>query len=410
MSYCLNPLCPQPQNTNDGKFCLSCGAKLLLKDRYRAVRPIGQGGFGKTFLALDEDKPSKPYCVIKQFYPQAQGTNTLKKAIELFNQEAVRLDELGEHPLIPDLMAYFTQEDRQYLVQEFINGQNLAQDLRERGVYTEVEVRQLLFDLLPVLQYCYEKQVIHRDIKPENIIRRRSDNKPFLVDFGASKFATYTSLNQTGTSIGSPEYVAPEQIRGWGIFASDIYSLGVTCLNLLTGRSPFDIYDIHNDNWKWQEFLPHPISPELEQILDKMVATAPSRRYKTADEVLKDLNRLFHLSIPPSFKPSSTPTPPPPPTIVNPKKTPSLPNIPNQVSQPKTQIDNELEEIKTMFMTKGKTPNQPSNSAPSTNPNSVNTNSNNTNSTNTNSTNTNFQKDEIDDALEEMKKKYGNTG
>jgi serine/threonine protein kinase len=408
MSYCLNPLCPQPQNTNDGKFCLSCGAKLLLKERYRAVRPIGQGGFGKTFLALDEDKPSKPYCVIKQFYPQAQGTNTLKKAIELFNQEAVRLDELGEHPLIPDLMAYFTHEDRQYLVQEFINGQNLAQDLRDRGVYTEVEIRQLLFDLLPVLQYCYEKQVIHRDIKPENIIRRRSDNKPFLVDFGASKFATYTSLNQTGTSIGSPEYVAPEQIRGWAIFASDIYSLGVTCLNLLTGRSPFDIYDVHNDNWRWQEFLPHPITPQLVQILDKMVATAPSRRYKTADEVLKDLNRLFHLSIPPSFKSSPTPSPsplnPPPPTIVNPKKSP--PSPPNLSSQPKTQIDNELEEVKTMFMTGRKqvkpTTNtiSPTNSPPPTN----------TNSTNTNSTNTNSKKDDIDDALEEMKKKYGNSG
>ncbi|HEY9701747.1 MAG TPA: 4-Cys prefix domain-containing protein, partial [Allocoleopsis sp.] len=124
MSYCLNPTCHNPENPADTKYCFTCSNKLLLQDRYRALKPIGQGGFGRTFLALDEAKPSKPKCVIKQFYPQAQGTSTINKAIELFTQEAVRLDDLGSHPQIPDLLAYCDQDGRQYLIQEFIDGQN----------------------------------------------------------------------------------------------------------------------------------------------------------------------------------------------------------------------------------------------------------------------------------------------
>jgi DNA-directed RNA polymerase subunit RPC12/RpoP len=139
MSYCLNPACPKPDNTNNGKFCLACGSKLLLKERYRALQPIGQGGFGRTFLAVDEDKPSKPRCVIKQFYPQAQGTSTLQKAEELFIQEATRLDDLGKNPQIPELLAYFTQDNRQYLVQEFIDGQNLEQELSQNDVFSETK-------------------------------------------------------------------------------------------------------------------------------------------------------------------------------------------------------------------------------------------------------------------------------
>ena len=107
MSYCLNPSCQQPQNPDLTKFCQNCGSKLLLKERYRAIKLIGQGGFGRTFLSVDEDKPSKPPCVIKQFFPQAQGTDSAQKAAELFEQEAVRLDELGKHPQIPELLAHF---------------------------------------------------------------------------------------------------------------------------------------------------------------------------------------------------------------------------------------------------------------------------------------------------------------
>ncbi|MFW9264622.1 protein kinase domain-containing protein [Nostoc sp. CALU 546] len=337
MSYCLNPHCPKPENPNHVNFCVTCGSKLLLKERYRAIKPIGQGGFGKTFLAVDEDKPSKPRCVIKQFYPQSQGTNTLAKAVELFNQEAVQLDELGKHPQIPELLAYFTQENRQYLVQEFIDGQNLAQELAHRGAFSEIQIWQLLSDLLPVLQFCHTRHVIHRDIKPENIILRESDRKLVLVDFGAAKSATGTALNRTGTSIGSPEYVAPEQMRGRAIFASDIYSLGATCINLLTVRSPFDSYDTNNDTWIWQQYLQTPVSNQLSHILNKMLESIPIRRYQTVDEVLKDLNKYSPAAAKPAIAPKPIPQSPPN-------------SPPNFVSKSPSQLDRELEEMKTQFM------------------------------------------------------------
>ncbi|MEH2374923.1 serine/threonine-protein kinase [Nostoc sp.] len=382
MSYCLNPHCPKPKNPDDLKFCQTCGSKLLLKERYRAIKPIGQGGFGKTFLAVDEDKPSKPRCVIKQFYPQAQGTNTLAKAVELFNQEAVQLDQLGKHPQIPELLAYFTQEDRQYLVQEFIDGQNLAQELAHQGAFSETQIWQLLNDLLSVLQFCHARHVIHRDIKPENIILRSSDSKLVLVDFGAAKSATSAALNQTGTSIGSPEYVAPEQMRGRAVFASDIYSLGATCINLLTVRSPFDSYDTNNGIWVWQQYLQTPISNQLSHILNKMLESIPIRRYQTVDEVLKDLNKQSQVAATPAISAKAIPQSPPnfPPTFVS--KSPSQvekeleemktqflgsskpqPNKiqpPNPISQPysKSKIDEELEELKAKYLGKNNTPNQ----------------------------------------------------
>jgi serine/threonine protein kinase len=371
MSYCLNPSCPKPQNTSNSKFCLTCGAKLFLKERYRAIQPIGQGGFGRTFLAVDEDKPSKPRCVIKQFYPQAQGTSTVQKAVELFNQEAMRLDELGKHPQIPELLAYFTQDDRQYLVQEFIDGQNLAQELAEKGTYGEKQIRQLLNDLLPVLQFCHARQVIHRDIKPENIIRRDSDRKPVLVDFGASKVLTNTALNRTGTSIGSPEYVAPEQIRGQAIFASDIYSLGATCLRLLTGRSPFELYDLNNDTWLWRQYVKSPVSDELSRILDKMLESIPARRYQAAEQVLIDLNQNSQaIATPvvpaqPVAKSSPTSTPP---TAGNP-------------------VEKDLEELKTIFLGGNKPQNQKAKSSPPP-------------------TNQSTGNSKIDEELEELRAKY----
>ena len=294
MTQCLNPNCLH-QNRPGTKFCERCGSLLLLGDRYRALAIIGRGGFGRTFKACDEYKPSKPLCVIKQFLPQGQGTANEQKAAELFELEAVRLDSLGKHPQIPELLAYFSQEERQYLVQEFIDGDNLQQEL-ERGIFAEDRIRQVLTDILLVLQFCHDRQVIHRDIKPENIIRRKGDRGLVLVDFGAAKLATHSALAAQGTVIGSAGYIAPEQSLGKATFASDIYSLAVTCIHLMTGVDPVDLFDAARGKWVWRKYLSQSPSKQLRQLLNKMLEQSAKKRYKSAREVLVTINLL----VPPS--------------------------------------------------------------------------------------------------------------
>jgi len=298
MSYCLNSQCSKPENIPTAKFCHSCGSKLLLKDRYQAVKQIGQGGFGKTFLAVDEDKPSKPFCVIKQFFPQALEKNNIEKAAELFRREAVGLDELGKHPQIPDLLAYFSQDNQQYLVQEFIEGENLAEELANKGkTFTETQIRSLLNDLLSILIFIHQKGVIHRDIKPENIIRRRETEERksqlVLVDFGAAKSVTQSTLGKAGTTIGTPGYIPPEQVFGRATFASDIYSLGVTCIHLLTGLPPNKLYNMMDGSWSWREHLQQSVNEKFADLLDKMLADIVALRYQSAAEILQDLNNLI---------------------------------------------------------------------------------------------------------------------
>jgi WD40 repeat protein len=299
MSYCLNPHCQRPQNPAGTKFCTSCGEKLLLGDRYRSIEAIARGGFGRTFLAVDEQKPSKPPCAIKQFLPQAGNQQYAQKAAMLFHQEAVRLDELGKHPQIPELLAYITQSSRQYLVQEFIQGQNLAQELVVQGCFNETKIQQFLQDFLPLLQFIHSKQVIHRDIKPENIIRRSSPTSDLqktdlvLVDFGAAKFSTPTGLARIGTAIGSVRYIAPEQAVGKAIFASDIYSLGVTCIQLLTNTDPLELYDNSIGEWVWRQHIKdNSLSDRLEQIIDRMLENATNSRYHSVEEILGDLQAV----------------------------------------------------------------------------------------------------------------------
>lgn len=301
---------PKPPKSRVSEFSQSN----RLNQRYRILKPIGQGGFGKTFLAVDEKYQQKTQdttsfqhqlCVIKQFFPQRQSSDCNKKAFELFLCESLRLAELGKHPQIPQLLDTFEQDGQQYLVQEWINGQTLEQELLEAGAFNEVEIRQLLQDLLPVLQFIHDHNCIHRDIKPANIIRRQQNRQLVLVDFGASKYSSGIP-ETTGTLIGSAEYAAPEQIQGKAIFASDLYSLGITCLHLLTQMSPFDLYDCSEDTWIWRfsygeaarSHLVEPISPSLQRILTKLLQRATKRRYQLAAEVLADLNMPKHFSIP----------------------------------------------------------------------------------------------------------------
>ncbi|HEY9896633.1 MAG TPA: serine/threonine-protein kinase [Candidatus Sericytochromatia bacterium] len=302
MTCCLNPDCQQPQNADDVEFCLSCGTKLivLLRGRYRVMRPIGQGGFGRTYLALDDDR-LKARCVIKQFSPQIQGTKSLEKAVKLFEQEAVRLYELGEHPQIPALLAYFEHDKRLYLVQQFIEGNTLLQELSQNGVFIEQRIREVLAGILPILKFVHDHQVIHRDITPSNIIRRKFDNKLVLIDFGVAKLLSVEATNQPGTKIGTEGYAPIEQLRSGKAYpASDIYSLGATCLFLMTQVKPEDLYDPLEGRWLWRERLREKgraISEPIAQILDKMLKDLVSERYPSAAAVMKDLRTA--LSSPP---------------------------------------------------------------------------------------------------------------
>ncbi|MEM7797323.1 MAG: VIT domain-containing protein, partial [Cyanobacteria bacterium P01_C01_bin.118] len=286
--YCFNRDCRQPENFLEAQVCASCGSNLLLKNRYRALQLIGYGGFGRTFKGVDESQSSQPYCAIKQFWVHPNSP-TVDKAIALFNQEAQRLEALGTNPSIPTLHDHFAEEGGQYLVQAFVSGRNLSQELAVEGLWNETSIRQLLLDLLPLLQFVHSCHVIHRDIKPENIIRCDRDGSLVLVDFGAAKVVTETTLEKTGTVIGSAAYTAPEQIRGKAIFASDIYSLGVTCIHLLTQVPPFDLFDSSENTWQWRHCLTQPVSESLGTILDKMLAGATNKRYQSATAVLKDL-------------------------------------------------------------------------------------------------------------------------
>ena len=285
---------------------MNCGKGLQLKGLYEAIALIGQGGMGRTFRAIDLGRLGQP-CAIKQFLPQFQNqqsrTKLMQKAIALFESEAAQLKELGSHPQIPELIAYFEEDGCLYLVQELIEGENLYNELQTRGLFNETQIYQLLEEILPVLQFIHDRQIIHRDIKPDNIIRKKEKGKRknsianyelripslVLVDFGAAKSFVSNTANRTGTLIGSAEYVAPEQARGKAVPQSDLYSLGVTCIHLLTGISPFDLYDDVGDRWIWRDKLTTSISEHLADILDRLLEKAIANRYGSANEVLNAL-------------------------------------------------------------------------------------------------------------------------
>jgi WD40 repeat protein len=297
MICCLNPNCPQPNHATLVEVCPACGSPLTarLRGRYRPIKLIGRGGFGRTYFAVDTDRLNNR-CVIKQFAPQTQGTKSFLKAVKLFEQEAMRLNELGEHPQIPTLLAYFEQDKYLYLVQQMIVGRTLFQEVATQGAYDESAIRRLLDDLLPVLHFIHHKGVIHRDITPTNVIRRKSDQMPVLIDFGVAKQFSEAVMYEPGTRIGTEGYAPIEQLRsGQSYPSSDLYSLGATCLHLLTGCKPEDLYSPLEGRWMWQERLQQmgrSVSPGLAEILNGMTRDLVSDRYQTAQDIMHDLQRL----------------------------------------------------------------------------------------------------------------------
>ncbi|MBD6618715.1 protein kinase [Komarekiella sp. 'clone 1'] len=335
MICCLNPACHNPPNPDRTMFCCNCGTGLVvLRNRYRPIKTLGGGGFGKTYLAEDLDKLNE-YCVIKQFAPRVQGTAAINKATELFEQEARRLQQLGEHPQITTLLAYFEEENNLYLVQQFINGQNLLAELKQQGTFNAEKIWEVLLDLLNILKTVHQHKVIHRDIKPENIIRRSTDGKLVLIDFGISKQLTMTVITNPGTTIGSPGYAPLEQIQdGKAYPASDLYSVGATCFHLLSGIHPWIMWEQQGYGWvsSWREHLQQPQSSELEKILDKLLQQDYQQRYQSAEEVLQDFSsqlpslspvhstQAVGVTQPPSSFPATLPHQPQPGTLPAPVK------------------------------------------------------------------------------------------
>ncbi|MEA5594124.1 bifunctional serine/threonine-protein kinase/formylglycine-generating enzyme family protein [Rivularia sp. UHCC 0363] len=304
MLICQEPNCSNPFNVEGNKHCISCGVSnfgKFLRNRYRVSNLLGEGGFSKTYAAVDVDRLDAP-CVIKQFFPQVQGSAARAKAAKLFREEAFRLYDLGEnHWQIPRLLAFFEQGSSLYLVQEFIEGQTLLEEVNST-TFDESAIRGILTDLLPVLNFIHSHNVIHRDIKPENIIRRKVDGKLVLIDFGGAKQVTQTSLARQATVLYTIGYAPAEQMAGFVFPASDLYALGITCVRLLTQCLPLQddrgqfhdyLYDAMNGEWLWRKILQEKgitISDELGRIFDKLLQHLVKDRYQSATEILEDLN------------------------------------------------------------------------------------------------------------------------
>ncbi|MTJ11995.1 protein kinase [Anabaena sp. UHCC 0187] len=309
------------QNPSGSKFCLQCGEKIAniptsvnqgiqpgqtLGDRYAIIRQIGQGGFGRTYLAEDINR-FREACVLKEFSPQVQTPYVVQKAEELFQREASVLYKL-QHPQIPrfrELLRLNLQgKESLFLVQDYVDGEtynSLLNSRQQRGLkFTEAEIHQLLQQILPVLEYIHSLGVIHRDISPDNLMLRNGDKLPVLIDFGGVKQVAATVASQyyqtgamtppsNGTLLGKIGFAPPEQMQTGVVSThSDLYALAVTMLVLLTGKQPQELIDTYNLSWQWRKEVI--LSPAFGQIIDKMLSPIASDRYQTVSQLLQALN------------------------------------------------------------------------------------------------------------------------
>lgn len=285
----------------------------LLNNRYQIIQVLGAGGFGETFLAEDTYMPSRRPCVIKQLKPVTNDPQMYQLIQQRFQREAATLEALGEgSDQIPKLYAYFLENGQFHLVQELIQGQTLTDKVATEGPLSESAVRKILASLLLVLDYVHSKGIIYRDIKPDNIIVRgnkaasdrvpcQSNGQPVLIDFGAVKETMTAVVNPQGKAtysivIGTPGFMSPEQATGRPIYASDLYSLGMTAIYLLTGLLPQELeVDPKTEEMVWRQHAPN-VSPHFAAVLGQAIQYHPRDRYTTA---IKMLDALEVASIPP---------------------------------------------------------------------------------------------------------------
>lgn len=267
--------------------------KEILRSRYRIIKFIGKGGFGKTYLAEDLLLPSgNNACVVKQLYPAIDNENFLATARRLFTKEAETLQKVGTHDLIPRLLAYFEEDNQFYLVQQYIEGHTLAKELNSEKIWTESQIIALLKDCLNILDFIHSQGVIHRDVKPDNLIRRSRDGKLVLVDFGTVKevIIAQTQMIPSTVAIGTRGYMPTEQARGKPRFTSDIYALGAISIQALTGIHPINFEENDEGEIIWQP--QSQISRELAAIIAQMVRYHFKDRYQSAREILVALEHI----------------------------------------------------------------------------------------------------------------------
>ncbi len=266
----------------------------LLRGRYRVIEVLAAGGFGRTYIAEDIDRPGHPTCVVKHLKPASSNPNFLPTARRLFNTEAEILEKLGSHDRIPRLLAYFEEDEEFYLVEDFIKGQPLATELPPGLCWSESQVIQLLQEILKILEFIHSYGVIHRDINPNNLIRRQEDGQLVLIDFGAIKRVREPKISTRSSlitiPIGTQGYMPTEQVRGKPRLNSDIYALGTIAIQALTGLDPLELPEDAEGELIWQERVR--VSDELAGILTKMVRYHFKDRYQSATEVLQALESL----------------------------------------------------------------------------------------------------------------------
>ena len=319
----MMPLYCSQGHKNDAKnrFCQQCGQRLpvasghVLDKRYRIVSQLGQGGFGRTYLAQALHRFDER-CVLKEFAPHVQSAPELQKAKELFEREAGVLHQLN-HAQLPRFWELF-QADMGggsgclFLVQDYVEGQTYFDLFQSGKRLSEPDAIQLMCQMLPVLSYIHAKGVIHRDISPDNIVLRNSDQLPVLIDFGCVKEIAATAVSQlTGmgvlqTRLGKKGYAPQEQLRNGQVFInSDLYSLAVTTLVLITGKEPQHLYDIYQGTWRWGQEIQ--VTSPLQTVLQKMLAHKPGDRFSSADAVLQAL----HSQLPSATRSLTPPNPSP---------------------------------------------------------------------------------------------------
>jgi serine/threonine protein kinase len=275
----------------------------VLQNRYRIIKILGQGGFARTYLAEDQRRFNE-LCALKELIPVTTVAHGWEKAQELFGREATILYQI-EHPQVPKFREHFEQDQRLFLVEDYVAGKSYRTLLTERQntgqTFTETEVLQLLRSLLPVLEHIHSRGIIHRDISPENIILRDSDAKPVLIDFGVVKeLATRLQSpdsTTTVTTVGKLGYSPSEQMQAGRAYPnSDLYALAVTAIVLLTGKEPTELFDENQLTWNWQRWVN--VNPQFAQVLHRMLNRVPGDRYQTATDVAQALQYLDQSRIP----------------------------------------------------------------------------------------------------------------